>query len=490
MNALNPLPIDDVLPALRQSLLQPGAVLLSAAPGAGKTTRVPLALLDEDWLAGQRILMLEPRRLAARNAAQFMALQLGEAVGQRVGYRIRLDTRVSAQTRIEVMTEGVLTRMLQDDPELSGIGLVIFDEFHERNLHADLALALAHQCQQLLRPDLRLLIMSATLDEQALTTALDAPLLVSEGHSYPVDMHYQPAANANQSIIEHCARVVHQALQHEGDMLVFLPGVREIYQLQQALTHLPASIQLLPLHGQLNDAEQKAALAPSATQQRKIILATNIAESSLTIDGVRIVVDSGLERRSVFHLSSGLNALQTRQISRASATQRSGRAGRQAPGVCYRLWPQHTHERLDAHIRAEILDADLAPLLLELLQWGAEPTELFWLTPPPTAALQQARELLAQLGMLTPDQTGLSEHGRACAALGIEPRWAHALLSAHALAQGKAACTWVALLQEWPATRRDTDDLLRLYARAKQQRGLWQQRIEPLAKGLCRNYNT
>ncbi|WP_225307371.1 ATP-dependent helicase HrpB [Nitrincola iocasae] len=486
MNTLNPLPIDDVLPALRQSLAQPGAVLLSAAPGAGKTTRVPLALLDEPWLNGQRIVMLEPRRIAARHAAQFMAQQLGESVGQRVGYRIRLDTRVSAQTRIEVVTEGVLTRLLQDDPELSGIGLVIFDEFHERNLHADLALALTHQCQQLLRPDLRLLIMSATLDEQTLTEALDAPLLVSEGRSFPVDIHYQPLLNANQSIIEHTARVIRQALQHDGDMLVFLPGVREIKQVQQALSDLPPTTHILPLHGQLNDAEQKAALTPAPSGQRKVILTTNIAESSLTVDGVRIVVDSGLERRSVFHLSSGLNTLTTRQISRASATQRCGRAGRQAPGVCYRLWPQQQHERLDAHIRAEILDTDLAPLRLTLLQWGAEADELFWLTPPPSAALQQAGDLLGQLGMLNAEGSGLSDHGNACARLGIEPRWAHALLSAHALGHGQHACTLVALIQEWPATRRGSDDLLRLLSQAKQQRAIWQQRIQPLAQNLWR----
>ncbi|KDE38690.1 ATP-dependent helicase HrpB [Nitrincola lacisaponensis] len=486
VNTLKPLPIDDVLPELRQTLQQPGTLLLSAAPGAGKTTRVPLALLDEEWLAGQRIVMLEPRRIAARHAAQFMAQQLGEPVGQRVGYRIRLETRVSAQTRIEVVTEGVLTRLLQDDPELSGIGLVIFDEFHERNLHADLALALTHQCQQLLRPDLRLLIMSATLDEQGLSSALEAPLLISQGRSFPVDIHYLPNPNANQSITEHTARVIRQALQHPGDMLVFLPGVREIRQVQQTLEDLPPGIQCLPLHGQLSDAEQKAALMPAASGQRKILLATNIAESSLTVDGVRIVVDSGLERRSVFHLASGLHSLQTRQISRASATQRSGRAGRQADGVCYRLWSAQQHERLDAQIRAEILDADLSSLRMALGQWGADADELFWLTPPPDTALRQAETLLQQLGILHPETASLSDHGNACARLGIEPRWAHALLSAHALGYGEYACTLVALVQEWPGTRRSSDDLLRLLSHARQQRGLWQQRIQPLAQNLWR----
>ena len=478
------LPADDIIPALRTALQQPGTVLLSAAPGAGKTTRVPLALLNEAWLAGQRIIMLEPRRLAARNAARFMAQQLGETAGQTVGYRIRLETCASMSTRIEVVTEGILTRMLQSDPELTGVGLIIFDEFHERNLNSDLALALAHQCQQLLRDDLRLLIMSATLDEQVLTNALKAPLLVSEGRSFPVEVYYRPLPNTNVPITDQCARTVREALRHEGDMLVFLPGVREITQVAELLNDLPASIQVVPLHGQLNDAEQKVALTPAPVGQRKIILATNIAESSLTIDGVRVVIDSGLERRTVFHVASGLNELKTRSISRASATQRTGRAGRQAAGVCYRLWPESTHERLDAHIRAEILDADLAPLLLELTQWGAQPQDVFWLTPPPAAALRQAQDVLQQLGILQPAANILTDHGRACATLGIEPRWAHALLCTHALQQGQAACELVALVQEWPASRRDTDDIVRLLSRARQNKSLWQQRSAPLAQKL------
>ncbi len=473
-----------MLPALREQLEKASSVLLSAAPGAGKTTRVPLALLNEPWLQNQRILMLEPRRLATRHAAQFMAKQLDESVGERVGYRIRLETRVSDKTRIEVVTEGVLTRMLLDDPELTGVGLVIFDEFHERNLHADLALALTHQCQQLLRSDLRILIMSATLDEKKLTEALEAPLVVSEGRSFPIETVYQPVNNANTPLMEHCANTVRRALQHEGDMLVFLPGVREIQQVKARLSDLPDFIRVLPLHGQLSDAEQKEALSPAPLKQRKVILTTNIAESSLTVDGVRIVIDSGLERRNPFHLASGIHQLTTRYISRASATQRQGRAGRQAEGICYRLWSEQQHERLDAHIRAEILDSDLASLLMALMQWGANADELFWLTPPPKPALQQANDLLMQLGMLNECQSGLSDHGQACASLGIDPRWAHALLTLHSLGYGKEACEWVAFIQEYPNTKRHSDDLFKLRSTADQRTHRYTKRIKPLAQTL------
>lgn len=478
------LPIDEVLPELQQHLRKPGSVLLSAEPGAGKTTRVPLSLLHEAWLEGQRIVMLEPRRIAARHAAQFMAQQLGEKVGETVGYRIRLDTKVSDKTRIEVVTEGILTRMLLDDPELTGVGLVIFDEFHERNLHADLALALSHQCQQLLRPDLRLLIMSATLDEQRLTETLNAPLIVSEGRSFPIETHYAPNNNANHSLTDHCAKIIRHALTHDGDLLVFLPGVREIQQVQARLADLPEHLRVLPLHGQLSDAEQKEALAPAQPGQRKVILSTNIAESSLTVEGVRIVIDSGLERRNQFHLASGIDQLTTRYISHASATQRQGRAGRQAKGVCYRLWSAQQHDRLDAHIRAEILDSDLAPLLMALMQWGAEADELFWLTPPPKPALQQAKDLLIQLGLLYEHQNGLSDHGQACASLGIEPRWAHALLTLYALGYGKEACEWVAFIQEHPKTQRNSDDLFKLRSTSKHGSHLYTKRIKPLANSL------
>lgn len=482
------LPIDAVLNDLKQALAKHPIVLLSAAPGAGKTTRVPLALLGESWLntpenPNQKILMLEPRRLATRNAATFMAQSLNEAVGQTVGYRIRMENKTSAATRIEVVTEGILTRMLQDDPELTGVGLIIFDEFHERNLHSDLGLALAHHCQQMLREDLKLLIMSATLDDSRLQEAFGAPLIESEGRSFPIDIQYRPAANSQIRLSEQIKTVVWEALQSPGDILVFLPGAGEIKQCQEALTDLPEHCLVLPLHGQLKDNEQKRVLAPAPSNQRKIILATNIAESSLTIDGVRIVIDSGLERRNEFQLSTGLSVLTTKMISQASSVQRAGRAGRQAPGLAFRLWPQSQQSRLEPHIRPEILDADLAPMLTELYQWGADADELFWLTPPPTNALKQAQQLLTSLNMLNEEGSALSEHGKQVALLSIEPRWAHALLQLKRLGLEKTGCELVALLQELPHTLRKTDDLNRLYNNAKRH-ALWKQRIEPLAKRL------
>ncbi len=480
------LPINTVLPELLVQLNTHSCVLLSAAPGAGKTTVVPLALLNEPWLQGQKIIMLEPRRMAARNAATFMASSLNEAVGQTVGYRIRLENKTSANTRIEVVTEGVLTRMLQADPELSGVGLIIFDEFHERHLHADLGLALALHSQELLRDDLKILVMSATLDVQNLTTELNAPLVSSEGRSFPLELHYRAASNSSHSynyLTDLCTKVIHEALAYEGDILVFLPGVREIKQLQDKLSTLPAEYLVLPLHGQLQDKEQKAAIEP-ADNQRKIILATNIAESSLTINGVRIVIDSGLERRNEFHVRSGLSELKTRYISQASSEQRAGRAARQASGQCFRLWPESQQERLDKFIQPEILNADLAPLLLELYQWGATVDELFWLNPPPAAALNKAQQLLFQLGFITAEQDQLSEHGLACSSLGIEPRLSHALVILHELNAGAQAAELIALMQEFPANQRQSDDINRLYQQAKNNKYLWQNRMQPLANRL------
>lgn len=471
------LPIYSVLDALKKTLPQHPTVLLSAEPGAGKTTVVPTALLHEPWLQGQKILLLEPRRMAARNAARFMAQSLNESVGQTVGYRLRLEQKISPQTRIEVVTEGILTRLLQEDSTLAGYGLIIFDEFHERHLHADLGLALTLSCQSVWREDLKILIMSATLDESQLAQ-LNAPLLRCAGQSFALQTHYRPAPLHNSDLIAHCSKVITEARRCPGDLLVFLPGVQEIQRLQMALAELPNAL-VLPLHGNLSDGEQQAALAPAPEGKQKIILATNIAESSLTIDGVRTVVDSGLMRRNEFDPSSGLSTLKTRFIAQSSATQRAGRAARQADGQCFRLWSESQHTQLAPHVRAEITSANLAPLCLELHQWGESAEALFWLDTPPPAALAQGQDLLALLGLLNDKKTGLSDHGKACCRLGIEPRFAHALLSLHALGQGQVAAQLIALIQEHPVNQRYSDDLLRLFASAPKQ-PWWQTRILPL----------
>lgn len=466
------LPIDQVLPELKQALSDHANVVLVAAPGAGKTTRVPLELLAEPWLQSQKILILEPRRIATRNAAHFMAQQLSEAVGTTVGYRMRMESRTSTNTRIEVITEGLLTRMLQDDPELSGVGLIIFDEFHERNQHSDLGLALAHNCQQLFREDLKILVMSATLDEDSLSQQLQAPVVRSEGRSFAITTHYRPASeplNTHRSVlIRHCNQVIREAANHPGDLLVFLPGVADIGALQRELQDLDALV--VPLHGQLNDQQQKLALQPPPNNQpqKKIILATNIAESSVTIDGVRVVIDSGLERQQQFDVRSGIEKLVTQNISQASATQRQGRAGRQAEGVCYRLWAESQHHSRSKHITAEIAHSELSSLLLALRQWGADATELTWLSPPSPAALNRAQQLLQQLNILNPDGH-LSAHGQMIADSGLEPRWAHSLICASQQGYGRAGAEVVALLQLMPHKAKRSDDLEILVQQAPAQ---------------------
>jgi ATP-dependent helicase HrpB len=426
-------------------------VVLHAPPGAGKTTRVPLALLDEAWLGGRRIVMLEPRRLAARAAASYMARLLGEDVGDTAGYRVRLDTRVGPRTRVEAVTEGVLTRMLQDDPALDSVGALIFDEFHERSIHADLGLALALQSQALLRPDLRIIVMSATLEGERVAALLDgAPVVRSEGRSYPVDTIY-----LNDRIDGFVEPVVAMAVEravhrHDGDVLVFLPGAAEIRRTAERLTNavLPAGTTVMPLYGDLPHDAQDRAIAPSPSGSRKIVLATSIAETSLTIEGVRVVVDSGLMRVPSFSPRSGMTRLTTVPVSRAAADQRRGRAGRLGPGTCYRLWTESDHAALLAHRPAEILDADLASLALELAAWGiTDPLELRWLDAPPLAALTQARELLHELDAL--DGAGrVTAHGRKMAALTLHPRLAHMLLKAQELGVGNAAADLAALLSE------------------------------------------
>ncbi|WP_349571277.1 ATP-dependent helicase HrpB [Azotobacter salinestris] len=450
---MNPLPIDAVLPALREALSLRHEAVLEAPPGAGKTTRVPLALLDEPWLEGQRILMLEPRRLAARAAAERLAAELGEAVGETVGYRIRLDSRVGPRTRIEVVTEGILTRRLQDDPALEGVGLVIFDEFHERSLDADLALALTLNGRALLRDTpLRVLPMSATLEGERLAALLDgAPVVRSEGRMFPVEIRWGRPLPPGERIEPRVLATVLQALEEEGgSLLVFLPGQAEIRRLHEQLSEAlagRADILLCPLHGELDLAAQRAAIEPAPAGTRKVVLATNIAETSLTIDGVRVVIDAGLARVPRFDPGSGMTRLDTQRISRASATQRAGRAGRLEPGVCYRLWSQAQHEQLAAHDSPEILQADLAGLALQLARWGVEPAELAWLDAPPAAAFAQARDLLARLGALNANGS-LSAHGQAMAMLPAHPRIAHLLLRGQALGLGALACDVAALLGE------------------------------------------
>ncbi|MDR6918435.1 ATP-dependent helicase HrpB [Pseudomonas sp. 3296] len=447
------LPIDEVLPALREALATRHEAVLEAPPGAGKTTRVPLALLNEAWLAGQTILMLEPRRLAARAAAERLASELGEKVGETVGYRIRLDSKVGPKTRIEVVTEGILTRRLQDDPALEGVGLLIFDEFHERSLDADLALALSLNGRELFRDDqpLKILLMSATLEGERLAGLLDdAPILRSEGRMYPVAMRWGRPFQPGEFIEPRVVQTILEALNDEtGSLLVFLPGQAEIRRVHQQLADaLGESTQVLlcPLHGELDLAAQRAAIDSAPAGKRKVVLATNIAETSLTIDGVRVVIDAGLARVPRFDPGSGMTRLDTQRISKASATQRAGRAGRLEPGVCYRLWSQDQHEHLAAYASAEILSADLAGLALQLGRWGVTPGHLVWLDVPPAAAYVQAQDLLDRLGAL--DGEALTRHGQAMAELPAHPRIAHLLLRGQALGLADMACDVAALLGE------------------------------------------
>jgi len=472
------LPIEAVLPALADALRGGTSAVLQAAPGAGKTTVVPLALLDEPWLGGRKMVMLEPRRLAARAAASRMAQLLGERVGDTVGFRVRMETRVGPRTRIEVVTEGVLTRMLQHDPALEGVGLVIFDEFHERSLHADLGLALTLQSRAVLRDDLRVLVMSATLDGGPIAALLgDAATIRSEGRVYPVDTRWLPRKPEGR-MEPVAARAVRAALEAEdGDVLVFLPGAGEIRRVEEMLAAdgVPSNTRVMPLFGNLAQEAQDEAIRPSPPGRRKVVLATSIAETSLTIEGVRVVVDSGLMRVPRFSPRTGMTRLETVAVSRASADQRRGRAGRTAPGVCHRLWTEAEDAALQPHRPPEILEADLAPLALELASWGvADPLELQWLDAPPAAAFAQARELLAELGAL--DASGaVTAHGRRVAGLPLHPRLAHMLLRAKEMRLGATACDLAALLAERDILRGDgrapdADARLRLAA-LRRERG-------------------
>jgi ATP-dependent helicase HrpB len=452
------LPIEPALPELLAALSSHRNVVLQAPPGAGKSTRVPLALLDAPWIGNRKIVMLEPRRLATRAVATRMSQTLGETVGRTVGYRTRLESRTSAATRIEVVTEGILTRWLQRDPALEEVALVIFDEFHERSLQADLGLALTLDAQSTVRDDLRILVMSATLDGQAVSKLLgDAPIVTSEGRAFPVETRYREpvgrarTATMDRPIPELVAATLASAIESEhGDALVFLPGQGEIHRTQRLLEErgLPRGTRVLPLYGELAVEQQDAAIRPSIAGERKIVLATNIAETSLTIEGVRIVVDSGLERRMRFDPATGMSRLETGRISRASADQRRGRAGRLEAGICYRSWSEVEHANLLAQTPAEIIEADLAPLALELANWGiTDPMRLQWLDPPPSATFSQARDLLLSLDAI--DRNGrIITHGRALTRLGTHPRLAHMIVRAGERGLGQLALQIAALLGE------------------------------------------
>jgi ATP-dependent helicase HrpB len=408
---------------------------------------VPLALLDEPWLAGRRIIVLEPRRLATRAAARWMSRLLGEPVGTRVGYRVRRDSRVGPHTRIEVVTEGILTRMLNADPTLEGVGAVLFDEFHERSIHADLGLALALHTQRLVRPDLRLLVMSATLDAEPVARVLGgAPVITSAGRAHPVAIAYQPP-RAGRPVVGAVPAAVTRALHEtEGDILVFLPGQGEIRRAAAAL-EVPPEVDVHPLYGNLSAEDQDRAIAPSPARRRKVVLATSIAESSLTIEGVRSVIDSGLTRVARYSPRTGMTSLQTVRVSRASADQRAGRAGRVAPGQCLRLWPEKEQEHLVPFASPEIIEADLAPLVLELAVAGIhDVAELAWLDAPLASRVTQARELLAMLGALDADDQ-VTPHGRRMAELGTHPRVAHLLVRGAEQSLGETAADLAALLE-------------------------------------------
>lgn len=448
-------PISPLLPQIRDSLAAHPRLVLEAPPGAGKTTQVPLALLDAPWLAGRSIVMLEPRRVAARSAALFMARQLGEPVGETVGYRIRFENKTSARTRIEVVTEGILTRMLQDDPMLERVGALLFDEFHERHLAGDLGLALALDVQSQVREALRIVAMSATLDGERLASFLDAPRLSSAGRSYPVEVAHFPARR-DEALEPQTRRAVEHALAtHPGDVLVFLPGQREIARVQAALQDtLDPAMQLLPLHGELPVEAQSQVLQPDPQGRRRVVLATNVAESSVTLPGVRVVIDSGLAREPHYDPNSGFSRLDVTNIAQASADQRAGRAGRVASGWAYRLWPQS--QRLEPQRRAEITQVELTGLALELAAWGSD--ALRFVDAPPSGALAAARELLQRLGGLNAGG-GITALGRRMLALGTHPRLAALLAQAGTSARLALACDLAALLEARDPLRQGGDGL-------------------------------
>lgn len=456
------LPAYSIATQVNESLRQHDSLVITAPPGAGKSTLLPLTIL-QSMAEGGKVIVLEPRRLAARQIAERMASMIGEQVGDTVGYRVRFEHKVSARTRIEVVTEGILTRMLVSDPTLEGVNVVIFDEFHERSLNSDLALALTREAQQIIRPDLRIVIMSATIDADAICKALDAPLVEADGRLFPVEVRYcceadviRPRSLAlgggdypverTAEAVAHMIRQAHQ--NHEGDILAFLPGEAEIRRCAELLGTALLPTRICPLYGLLSPQQQRDAIAPSREGERKVVLATSIAETSLTIEGVRIVVDSGLCRRSVFDVQNGLSHLQTVRVSQDMATQRSGRAGRVAPGVCYRLWSKATESRMDPCRRPEIEDADLAPMMLDVAAWGeSKVSEMTWLTPPPSASVARGNHLL-QLLEAVDEQYSITPHGKRLSSLPCHPRIAQMLEAASSASLKALAADIAALLDE------------------------------------------
>lgn len=485
------LPVTDIINEVKSHLKNQNTLIVNAPPGAGKSTLLPLTLLEEPWLAGQKIIMLEPRRLAAKTIAMRMADLWGDKVGETIGYRVRFENRVSAITRIEVVTEGILTRMLHTDNALEGVGLVIFDEFHERSIHADVAMALCREAQQVLRPDLRMMVMSATLNMPQLTALLKAPVAVSEGRQYPVEVNY--VGGQDEFLLpEVTARVIIKATkEHEGDVLVFLPGEGEIRKCAELLKRDLKDFAIHPLYGMLPQGEQYLAIVPNKFGKRKVVLATSIAETSLTIEGIKIVVDTGFGRVSRFDPKSGLSRLETVQISKDSADQRAGRAGRLSAGVCYRMWTSATHQRLAEHRTPEIMEADLAALVLDLTQWGITNIEqLTWLSPPPKASVTQAIETLTNLNAI--ENGRITEHGKQLHQLACHPRIAHMLLKAKDDNAVALAADIAAILEERDPLPKDSciDINLRIEAlrRARQNNSLGNKftRIEKVAESYRR----
>lgn len=424
------LPVAEVVPEVHNYLNTNSTLIVKAPPGAGKSTLIPLTLLEEDWLEGRKIILLEPRRLAAKSIAQRMSSMLGENVGETVGYRVRFDVKISDKTRIEIITEGILTRMLQEDNALENVGIVIFDEFHERSLHADLAMALCRESQQVLRDDLKIMVMSATLDMPQLSALLDdCPIVESQGRMFPVEKFY--IGDTDRYLLpELMTKTIQNALkEHDGDILCFLPGQGEIMKCNDLLRQHTKGVGIYPLYGQLPYNKQKAAILPHPEGKRKVVLATSIAETSLTIEGIKIVVDCGFTRVQQFDPNSGLSRLETVMVSVDAADQRAGRAGRLGPGICYRMWSKTTHSRLEETREPEIEQADLTSLVLDLAQWGIiHPNELAWVTPPPSGHIAQAKETLTQLDAIEDEK--ITAHGKAIHRLPCHPRIAHMLLFA------------------------------------------------------------